>query len=413
MKAIILAAGQSSRFWPINHKHKSLTKIMGRPLIFYTVLNLKKAGIKEVIIVQGPKKDIENEFKNIDFNDIKISYVVQSKPLGTGDALKKVKDFVTGYFLVLNGDDYYGANDIKKCLKEKPCILLKKVPNPQSFGQVLVEKNKVKKMVEKPEKTISDLVNTGLYFLDSLVFKQKIKKSKRGEYELVDFLEDMIKENNLEFEIAKDWLSVSYAWDLFDLNFFLLNKMKREILGKIEKGAVLKGPVFVGKDSVVKSGSYIEGPVYIGNNCQIGPNCLIRKFTTINDNCHIGQAVEIKNSIIGEDSRISHLSYLGDSIVGRNCNLGASTISANFRFDEKTIKIDFNGKKVDTRKDKLGVILGSNVKTGVNVSFMPGKLIGSDCLIGPHLAVFENLKDKTVFTGEFKKNKKKTGSSKK
>jgi len=401
-QAIILAAGQSKRFWPLNLKHKGLFKIWGRPLIFYTIENLKKAGIKEIIIVQGPERDIERELKNYKFQNLGIKYLVQGRPLGTGDALKKAKDLLKDKFLVLNGDDFYSVRDIKKCLpssenslllclKKKFCILLKKVQNPQNFGQVIVQKNKVKKLIEKPKKEVSKLVNTGLYILDKSIFDFKIEKSKRGEYELVDFLKELIKKNKLDFEISKDWIPISYPWDLFNLNEFFLKRMKRNIRGKIEKGVTLKGKIFVDKGTIIKSGTYIEGPVYIGKNCQIEPNCFVRKFTSIGDNCHIGQAVEIKNSIVGENSKISHLSYLGDSIVGENCNLGAGTISANLRFDEKPIKVKLQGKIIDTGRKKLGCILGDNVKTGVDVSLMPGVLVAPNSQILPGSVVSKNV----------------------
>lgn len=351
VQAVILAAGHSKRFWPLNLRHKGLFKIMGRPLIFYAIENLKKAGIKETIIVQGPKKDIEKGLKKYRFQNFKIKYLIQDKPLGTGDALKRAKNFVQEKFLVLNGDDFYSTRDIKKCLKKKFCILLKTVQDPQNFGQVLVGKSKVKKLVEKPKREVSKLVNTGLYLLDKSIFNLEMKKSERGEHELVDFLGKLIKEKKLDFEISKNWISISYPWDLFNINEFLLNKIGRKILGKVEKDAVLKGKIIIDKGAIIKSGSYIEGPVYIGKNCQIGPNCFVRKLTSIGDDCHIGQAVEIKNSIIGENSKISRLNYLENSIIDKNCNLGKSTVS-------------------------LGCILGENVKTGKDVLIALGVLIG-------------------------------------
>lgn len=365
-QAIILAAGRSKRFWPLNLKHKGLFKIMGRPLIFYMFENLRKAGVKELIVIQGAKRDIEKELKNYKFQNLKIDYLIQDEPLGTGDALKRAKNFVKEKFLVLNGDDFYSARDIKKCLKKKFCISLKAIQNPQNFGQVLIQKNKVQKLVEKPKKVVSKLVNTGLYLFDKSIFNFKIGKSERGEYELVDFLKALIKKNKLEFEIAKDWIPISYSRDLFNINEFLLNKIGRKILGKVEKGVILKGEIIVEKGTIIKSGTYIEGPVYIGKNCQIGPNCFIGKFTSLGDNCYIGQAVEIKNSIIGDNSKISHLSYLRDSIIDKNCNLGKDTIS-------------------------LGCISGENAKIGENVLIAPGVLIGFNRKVKSGSFVFENI----------------------
>lgn len=389
-KAVILAAGISSRFWPLNTRHKGLFKILGKPLISYTIENLKKNGVKESIIIQGPKREIEKELENYKFKDLEIKYVVQKKPLGTGDALKRAEDFIKDRFIVLNGDDFYSAEDIKKCSEKENCMLIRQVEDPKSFGQVVTERNRVKKLAEKPEDEVSKLVNAGFYVLDKSIFEFKIKKSKRGEYELTDFLKNLIKKDKLFFEVAENWIPVSYPWDLFDINEFLLNKIKKKILGKVEKYTIIKGKVIIGKNTTIKSGTYIEGPVYIGNNCQIGPNCYIRKFTSIGDNCVIGQGVEIKNSIISENSSISHLSYLGDSIIGKNCNLGAGTTAANLRFDSKPVKTKVKGKLVDTRRTKLGCILGDNVKTGINVSLMPGVLVESGSQIRPGSVVFKN-----------------------
>lgn len=377
MQAIILAAGESSRFWPLNRKHKGLFKIMGRPLIWYTIQNLRKAGIKDSIIVQDSKKDIERESKNYKFKNFKIKYVIQGRPLGTGDALKRAKEYIKDKFLVLNGDDFYSEGDIKKCLKKKYCILVQSVFNPHNFGQIIVQRNKVKKLVEKPKKEVSKLVNTGLYFLDKSIFDFKIKKSERGEYELTDFIKELIKKEKLYFEIAENWIPISYPWDLFDINEFLLGKIEREIFGKVERGTALKGKVMVGKKTIIKKGTRIEGPVYIGSNCQIGPDCYIREYTTIGDNCIIGQAVEIKNSIISDNSKIAQSSYLGNSIIGSGCNLGAGAPEANLRFNFKTKKSNLQIKAAsDIGKRKLGCILGDNVKIGIDVSLMPGVLIG-------------------------------------
>jgi len=403
MKAVILAAGKSTRFWPLNSRHKGLFKLMEKPLILYTIENLKKARIKEIIIVQSSKKDIQKKLKNYKFPNLKIKYVVQEKPSGTGDALRKAENYLSEKFLVLNGDDYYSTQDIKKCFRNTPCILLEEVDNPENFGQVLVQKNKVQKLIEKPKRRISKLVNTGLYVLPKSIFASQIEKSKRGEYELTDLVKKLIEKEKLYFKIAERWIPVSYPWDLLNINEFFLSKIKRKISGLVEDKVRLKGRVIVGKQTVIKSGTYIEGPVYIGENCQIGPNCYIRKFTSISSNCHIGQAVEIKNSIIGKNSKVAHLSYLGDSIIGENCNLGAGTIAANLRFDSATVRVRVKRKLIDTKRKKLGCILGNNVKTGIHVSLMPGVLVGPGSQVGPHSFLSKNLKDNCIYRPDFGK----------
>ena len=98
--------------------------------------------------------------------------------------------------------------------------------------------------------------------------------------------------------------------------------------------ATVRGEVVIGEGTTIRSHSYIVGPVVIGRNCDIGPNCYIRPGTAIGDNCHLGSAVEVKNSIIMHDSKIPHHNYVGDSIIGEGCNLGAGTKIANLRLDK-------------------------------------------------------------------------------
>lgn len=391
IQAIILAAGGSSRFWPLNKKHKSLFKVMGKPLIFYTLLNLKKAGIKEAVIVQGKKRDIEKELKNYYLPGFKIKYVVQRIPKGTGHAIITAKKFLKEKILILNGDDFYGLEDIKKCLTKFPSILVKEFKKPLLFGTILPEKNFVKKIVERSDNPPSNLVNAGCYFIPKSILKEKIEKSPRGEYEIVDYINYLAKKEKIFFFKAKNWFPLNYTWELLDTIEYLLKNFKSEIKGKVEKNCQIKLPVIIGKGTDIKNGSYVEGPVFIGKNCKIGPNCHIKPYTIIEDNCIIEESVEIKNSIISQGSRICPLSYIGDSIIGENCNLSAGTILANLRFDGKNIYSVIKDKKIDTQRKKFGAVLGSKVKTGINVFIMPGVLVEANSIIAPHSLIKENI----------------------
>jgi NDP-sugar pyrophosphorylase family protein len=146
---------------------------------------------------------------------------------------------------------------------------------------------------------------------------------------------------------------------------------------------VLKGAVAIGKNTVIKSSAYIVGPVIIGEDCEIGPNCYIRPTTAIGDGCHIGAAVEIKNSVIMKGTKIPHLNYVGDSVIGEGCNLGAGTKIANLRLDKQNIQVG----GIDTKRRKLGAVIGDNVETGINTSINVGSMIGNNTFIGPGVVV--------------------------
>jgi bifunctional UDP-N-acetylglucosamine pyrophosphorylase/glucosamine-1-phosphate N-acetyltransferase len=159
----------------------------------------------------------------------------------------------------------------------------------------------------------------------------------------------------------------------------MLVNLKSENLGEIESNVTLKNEVSIGKGTIIRSGAYLVGPVAIGQNCDIGPNCYIRPSTAIANNCHIGAAVELKNSIIMAGTKIPHLNYVGDSILGEGCNLGAGTKIANLKLTNKNIFIN----SIDTKKRKLGAIIGDKVETGINASINVGTMIGNNTIIGP------------------------------
>lgn len=396
MKAIILAAGNSTRLYPLTAtKPKPMLKVAGKTILEHNLMQLEGLA-DEVFIVIGYKEEMIKKHTGDSFGTIKLTYIEEKERLGTAHALGMAEGKLKGNFIVMNGDDLYSHEDIKNCLKHKNCILAKKVEDPSRFGVLLLEGGKVKKIVEKPKEFVSDLANTGLYVLSEEIFDRikNVKKSIRGEYELTDAISELADQAEVDYEEVKDfWHAVGYPWSLLEANEYFVGKMKGEIFKNVivEKGAMLKGEITIGEGTIIKSGVYIEGPIIFGKNCVIGPNCFIRAFTSIGDNCHIGNAVEIKNSIIGDNSNVAHLSYVGDSVIGDNCNLGAGTITANLRHDGKNIKCMIKGELKDTGRKKLGVIMGDNCKTGINTSLYPGVKIGEGCMILPGEVVKRDL----------------------
>lgn len=169
---------------------------------------------------------------------------------------------------------------------------------------------------------------------------------------------------------------VRYPWDLLKLNSEIVGKLNStEIRGEVSSVSHVRGFIRVGEGTEILPGVVIEGNVVIGKNCRIGPNCFIRGNTSIGDNCIIGNAVEIKNSILYPNVCVAHLCFVGDSILGAHVNLGAGTITSNFRHDGKNHRMMIDGALVDTGLPKLGAIIGDGVHTGINTSIYPARKI--------------------------------------
>ena len=257
------------------------------------------------------------------------------------------------------------------------------------YGEVHLVNGKVHSIIEKPINPAKGYINAGVYVFKPHVFDYiaRTEKSPRGEYEITTTLSLMLKDTAMEAYEIHEWNEIGYPWDMLSLNEKLMKEIRGKVEGEVEPHATLKGEVMVGQGSVIRSGAYIIGPVVIGEECEIGPNCLIRPYTTVGNHCKIGAACEVRNSLIMDGSHIPHHNYVGDSIIGRNCNLGSGTKIANLRLDEKSVHVTVKGKSVDSRRRKLGAIIGDNVKTGINVSIDVGTTIGEGSFIGPGAVV--------------------------
>ncbi len=409
MKAVILAAGKGKRLRPITAtKPKPMILIAGKPLLEHTILGLKNAGIDDVLIITGYKEEaIKDYFKDgIDKIGIKISYITQTEHLGTAHATNYAKNFVKNdNFLLMYGDLLVEEKVFKNAIgffhkhDLDGIISLITVENPQDFGIITLDSHlNVKNIIEKPNPTMNlgYLANAGIYVFKSNIFTaiEKTKKSIRGELEFTDSMQILINDLNGKIKgyIIHNlfWSDIGLPWQLLDANKYLLDQLKPSIEGIVENNVSLSGTIQIGKDSIIKAGSTIIGPCYIGKNTLVGPNAFIRPYSFISDNCHIGMS-EIKNSLILSKTKIPHFNYIGDSIICENVNLGAGTKVSNLRFDNKSIKMSINGKLIDSKRRKLGVVIGANSQTGINVSITCGKKIGENSIIGAHTLINEDV----------------------
>ena len=415
MRAIVLAAGEGKRLRPLTlTRPKVLIEVGGRPLLAHTLDALKAVGVSSVILVVGYMEEaIRSWLGDGGRLGLEVSYVRQPEQRGTADAIAVATGEIGPYedALVVYGDLLVAPEALKKVLDEhtrrRPLATIGavRVERPEHFGVMLVEDGWLKRLEEKPrgrEWSGPPLANTGIYALtpEALQAMQDVGPSQRGELEATSALQELAEQGDtvrvVEIE-PEHWLDVGRPWDLLEANERVLRRMEPEVLGKVEPGAYLNGPVFVAEDARVRSGAYVEGPAYIGPGADVGPNCYIRPCTSLGRGVRIGNACEIKNSIIMEGTHIGHLSYVGDSIIGAYCNLGAGTITANLRFDKKTIKMTVKGERLDTGRRKLGAVMGDYAQTGIGALLMPGVRVWPRCWIGPNVVVERDVTEDGAF----------------
>ncbi|MCD4808148.1 MAG: NTP transferase domain-containing protein [Methanococcoides sp.] len=391
MKAVILAAGEGTRMRPLTSSiPKVMLPVANKPMLEHIVGSAIEAGIDGFVFITGYHEEaIKQYFGNGDKWNVTIDHVHQEEQLGTANAIGYAKGHVKDKFIVLNGDVLVSSSHIKHMIerKENAVITVKRVDNPSDFGVIETDGNKVINIIEKPEIPPTDLANAGIYLFSETIFDliEQTTLSSRGEYEITDSLQMLINgDAEVGYEILEEeWIDIGRPWDMLDANAVLLNRMEPSVKGVIEPNATLIGDVSVGRGTLIRNGAYIIGPVIIGDDCDIGPNCFIRPSTAIGNDVHIGNAVEVKNSIIMDGTNIGHLTYLGDSIIGRKCNFGAGTKVANLRHDGKNIMVKIKGKLTDSGRRKLGVIMGDDVHTGINSSINVGTVMESGSYTRP------------------------------
>ncbi|MFA5333810.1 MAG: bifunctional sugar-1-phosphate nucleotidylyltransferase/acetyltransferase [Candidatus Nanoarchaeia archaeon] len=422
MKAVILAAGEGSRLWPISENvPKPLVKILGKYFLEYQIIELSRIGIKDVIIVKGKNfNDLFESFKNemSEKYGVIITYMVQEQSLGTGDAFFTVKNIIDEPFIGLMGDNHYQASDIEKLINvfkntNKSVIGGFPVANPENYGVIMTnDKKMVTQIVEKPKSPTSNLINAAIYIFKPEIFKliSTLKPQENGEIYITDAINILIKKDDLVCEQIETWYDLGKPYQILPLTKFFFKNYKRfnamskytELMnGVLVARDVMIGPnvefypenglIIVEENSKILGSTVITGNNYIGPDCEI-INSIIRETTVLIGENTVKNS-EIKNSTLGFKTKAPHFNYIGDSYIGENCNFGAGAKIANLRNDNKSIKmfIEKKGQLIDTGLRKLGIFTGNNVNFGINSMIaQPGILIGSNVKILPGEKIFRN-----------------------
>ncbi|MFQ3319727.1 MAG: UDP-N-acetylglucosamine diphosphorylase/glucosamine-1-phosphate N-acetyltransferase [Natronomonas sp.] len=385
MQTVILAAGEGTRMRPLTETvPKPMLPVADRPLCAHTADAAVAAGASELVFVVGYEAEAVREYFGDEYRDIPVSFAVQDEQLGTAHAVRAASEHIDGEFAVLNGDNLYDPESVDDLFDAAPSIAAIEVDDPSNYGVLSTDDDVVTGIVEKPADPPSSLANAGAYtFPEATLAWLDVEASQRGEYEITDVVARVIREYDVTPVTLSRWLDVGRPWELLEANEWKLGELERRIDGEVRGDADIRGNVMVEPGAIIEPGVVIEGPALIRSGAEIGPNAYVRGATLVGEDCHVGHGIELKNSVVMADSNVPHLSYVGDSLLAPDVNLGAGTQVANLRHDDSEVKQTVKGDRVSTGRRKYGIVAGPGAKTGVNTSLAPGVVLSANARTDP------------------------------
>jgi glucose-1-phosphate thymidylyltransferase len=346
-----------------------------RPILESVLETLVEAGVSELVIVVGYKRDRVQEYFGPAFEGVPISYVVQDKQLGSGHAVLEARDAVEGAVLVVNGDRVIEPSMITAVADRhqrtgEPTLALLEHPRAHAYGAVRLEGDRVVELVEKPSEGAYSLINAGIYAFDEILF-DRLEATPRtdGELGLTEALAAHIEAGHpLEGVVTQGlWADATYPWDLLVLSRAILDD------GGVSSPGDGEG-VHVAPSAKVHGAAVLEGPTVVGPDCEVGPGAALGPNVALGRNVTVGANVTLVNSLLDADCRVGPGSTLIDCIAGQDVSLGpGATVVGG------PAEVTLDGR-VFTDED-IGAVFGDRVRVGGGVTAEPGALVGPDCTI--------------------------------
>ncbi len=333
MRALVLAGGEGSRLRPITHTNaKQLIPIAGTPILFHALASIRDTGITEVGIVVGSTAgEVRAAVGDGSRWGLQVTYIPQEAPLGLAHAVMTARDFVTGRpFLMYLGDNVL-PEGLTRFVEEfertgpDAQIFLARVPEPERFGVVVLDGERVVRLVEKPREFVSDLALVGVYlFRDSILEAcDALEPSWRGEYEITEAIQWLVDhDRTVRAEMVSGWWKdTGKPEDLLEANRMMLSLIEGRIEGEVDGGSTLEGAVVVGAGAKVTR-SELRGPVVIGPDCVIDGST-VGPDVSLERGCRV-VASSVRDSIVMQQCTIDHVRGLASSILGRGAEVRRS-----------------------------------------------------------------------------------------
>lgn len=410
--ALVLAAGDSSRFWPLStHCHKSMVRLCGKPVLEHTLRSLAVAGVTEAIIVQSPAPRLgdwpyltpEEYFGDGTAIGLKLSYVVQSQALGQGDAISLAAKFLPERYFIVQPENINAGEIVSELWRVgsgdvADVVAVQKRQETWLFGVLDVKDSRVQGIVEKPAagQEPSKLCIMGVYLLGQ-GYLSLLERESKHPFPNLGALTALSQQGGLAIcEITAPFFPLKYPWHLLAMRDYLFSRQTANVHpgARIEPGARLEGNVVVEEGASVAASAIVKGPAYIGKNVTIDEFTILRPGCVIEENATLRPYTDLFNSLVGVGTRI-HRSYLANSILGENIWTDANLSATNTRVGGGEVTVDVKGHTIATQLQKLGAVIGHGSRFGVNVTLLPGVMVGSDCSISAGSVITENVADST------------------
>jgi bifunctional UDP-N-acetylglucosamine pyrophosphorylase/glucosamine-1-phosphate N-acetyltransferase len=398
MKALILTGGAGRNLAPFSTtRPKAMTVLAGEPLLRRTLVHLREAGVTSVTIVLGAHGEmLRRAFGDGADLDVQITYVEQRSQRSIASAILAARErFMPGeHFLLVYGDVVTAANPFSQLLQSfnsvtgpVACVCLPGPPTAR-YGNVYMSGTHITRIVEKPtEEGLGNYVLAGAFVLPSDLFTL-VDKSK-GDMEAV--FAGLIAGPGLDASIWEEgWIDVEYPWDILSANRMVMETWNAAHISKhatIDANVTINGAVHIEAGSVVRAGAVLSGPCYIGRDCYVGNNALVREYTSLGQGSTVGYGVELKNCVLFGTCDIGRLSFVGDSVIGENVDLGSGTMTINENLDRTTVRIEVRGRKIDCGLRKLGAFIGDGVKVGAGNTLAAGTMLAPEKTVPHHATV--------------------------
>ncbi|NHN60113.1 MULTISPECIES: glucose-1-phosphate thymidylyltransferase [Halorussus] len=337
MKGLVLAGGTGSRLRPITHTGpKQLVPVANKPVIQYSIEDLAAVGVDEIGVVLGKKgrEEIQNFLGDGSDFGVDITYIVQGEPLGLAHAVGCAQDFVDGDdFVVYLGDNILkqGIGEMVDRFRTKDCaagIALQHVDNPQQFGVADVEPDgTVVRLIEKPTDPPSDLALIGIYIFSPAVFDviSDLEPSWRGELEITDAIQALIERGGtIDSHIVDGWWKdTGKPADILEANRLVLEEKPGTMKGTINVEADVMGHIDLHETATIEPGAVVRGPVSIARETVIKNGSYVGPYTSIGAESII-DGVHLENSIVVGESTLSADGRIVDSLIGRAASVESS-----------------------------------------------------------------------------------------